>query len=30
MAEVANFIEGTAYGVLNDIISSYHDNNGYA
>ena len=30
MAEVPNFIEGTAYGVLNDIISSYHDNNGYA
>ena len=30
MGERANFIEGTAYGVLNDIISSYHDNNGYA
>ena len=30
MAEVPNFIEGTAYGVLNDIISSYHNNNGYA
>jgi hypothetical protein len=30
MAEVPNFLEGTAFGVLNDIISSYHDNNGYA
>ena len=30
MAETPNFLEGTAYGVLNDIISSYHDNNGYA
>jgi len=30
MAEVPNFREGTAYGVLNDIISSYHNNNGYA
>ena len=30
MAEVPNFLEGTAYGVLNDILSSYHDNNGYA
>ena len=30
MAEIPNFLEGTAYGVLNDILSSYHDNNGYA
>ena len=30
MAEVPNFIEGTAFGVLNDILSSYHNNNGYA
>ena len=30
MAEVPNFIEGTAYAVLNDILSSYHNNNGYA
>ncbi len=30
MAEIPNFLEGTAFGVLNDIISSYHDNNGYA
>ena len=30
MAEIPNFLEGTAFGVLNDIISSFHDNNGYA
>ena len=30
MAEVPNFLEGTAFGVLNDILSSYHNNNGYA
>ena len=30
MAEVPNFLEGTAYAVLNDILSSYHNNNGYA
>ena len=30
MAEVPNFLEGPAFGVLNDILSSYHNNNGYA
>ena len=30
MAEVPNFLEGTAFGLLNDIISAFHDNNGYA
>lgn len=30
MVKIPNFIEGTAFGVLNDLVSLFHDNNGYA
>jgi len=30
MAELPNFIEGAAFGVLNDILSSFRSNEGYA
>jgi len=30
MAKLANFLEGTAYGVLNDIISHFNSDDGYA
>ena len=30
MAEIPNFLEGTAFGVLNDILSAFHSNEGYA
>ena len=26
----AKFIEGTAFGVVNDILSAFHSNEGYA
>ena len=30
MAELSNFIEGTAFGVLNDILAGFRSNDGYA
>jgi len=27
---IAQFIEGTAFGVMNDILSAFHTNEGYA
>ena len=27
---MANFIEGTAFGVLNDVLSAFRSNEGYA
>jgi len=30
MATLANFIESTAYGVINDFLSEFHSDNGYA
>ena len=30
MATFAKFIEGTAFGVVNDILSAFHSNEGYA
>tara|TARA_R110001592_G_scaffold47839_2_gene151199 strand:- start:276 stop:998 length:723 start_codon:yes stop_codon:yes gene_type:complete len=30
MARIPKFIEGTAFGILNDIIAGYSDDNGYA
>ena len=30
MSIVPKFLEGTAFGVLNDIISTYHTDEGYA
>ena len=30
MAELGNFIEGTAFGVLNDILAGFRSNDGYA
>ena len=30
MAEIPNFLEGTAFGVINDILSAFHSNEGYA
>jgi hypothetical protein len=30
MAIIPKFLEGGAYGVLNDILSEYHDDDGYA
>ena len=30
MAVGQNFFEGTAIGVLNDILSAFHSNEGYA
>ena len=30
MATVAKFLEGTAFGVLNDILSTFHSEDGYA
>ena len=27
---IPNFLEGGAFGILNDILSGFHDNNGYA
>tara|TARA_B100000475_G_scaffold130220_1_gene95187 strand:+ start:133 stop:843 length:711 start_codon:yes stop_codon:yes gene_type:complete len=30
MAEFPNFLEGTAFGVLNDVLSAFHSNEGYA
>ena len=30
MAEIPNFLEGTAFGVLNDVLSIFHSNEGYA
>ena len=27
---IAQFIEGTAFGVFNDILSAFHSNEGYA
>ena len=30
MAEIPNFIEAGAFGLLNDVLSLFHSNNGYA
>ncbi len=30
MATLANFVESTAFGVLNDFLSEFHSDNGYA
>ena len=30
MAGLPNFIEGAAFGVLNDILAGFRDNNGFA
>jgi hypothetical protein len=30
MAEIPKFLEGAAFGVLNNVLSGFHDNNGYA
>ena len=30
MAEIPHFIEAGAFGVLNDVLSLFHSNNGYA
>ena len=30
MAEIPHFIEATAFGVLNDILAGFRDNDGYA
>ena len=30
MAEIPKFLEGAAFGVLNDVLSGFHDDNGYA
>ena len=30
MAILPNFLEGTAIGVLNDVLSAFHSNEGYA
>ena len=30
MAELPSFIEGAAFGVLNDLLSAFHSNEGYA
>ena len=30
MAGIPTFIEGTAFGVLNDVLAGFRDNNGYA
>ena len=30
MAEIPNFLEGTAFGVLNDVLSVFHSNEGFA
>jgi hypothetical protein len=30
MAKLANFLEGTAYGVLNDVLSMFNSDDGYA
>ena len=30
MADIAKFLEGTAYGVLNDILAGFRSNEGYA
>ena len=28
--EIPKFLEGGAYGILNDILSGFHNNDGYA
>ena len=30
MAEIPKFLEGGAFGVINDILAGFHDDNGYA
>ena len=30
MADIAKFLEGGAFGVLNDILSTFHSEDGYA
>ena len=30
MAEIPNFLEAGAFGILNDILAGYRDDNGYA
>ena len=30
MASLAKFLEGGAFGVLNDILSEFHSDDGYA
>ena len=30
MASLAKFLEGGAFGVLNDILSTFHSDDGYA
>ena len=30
MAGIPKFLEGGAFAVLNDILSGFHDDNGYA
>jgi hypothetical protein len=30
MAEIPNFLEGAAFGILNDILAGYRDDNGHA
>ena len=30
MAGLPNFIEGAAFGVLNDVLAGFRDNNGFA
>ena len=30
MVEIPKFLEGAAFGILNDVLSGFHDDNGYA
>jgi hypothetical protein len=30
MATLANFVESTAFGVINNFLSEFHGDNGYA
>ena len=30
MADIAKFVEGGAFGVFNDILSTFHSDDGYA
>ena len=30
MADIAKFLEGGAFGVLNDIVSTFHSDDGHA
>ena len=30
MAELPKFLEGGAFGILNDVLAGYHSNEGYA